>query len=323
MDRERAIERYQEETAERIRQYRNQMGQHLLEEAEQMEEMIKGAMIQLGERLKEQQKEYVSFLYISLLKVDFTKRNYQLLLHAMDHQWYLDENPLEVYFDAGSLFAPLDELWDYLKEESRKYIGAINQYDIWHIMFEELRHVDAAISRILRYRLRDWEKKGVFSNVTLAPYWLLKWGEYRDQSEFIIQTDRVAKEKEVWKKEIRMAVHKPETLVFSYWYQGSYEGDRLEKLDMKFVVFEEATLENMTFTACDMEGSRFPNSRLASCSFEGCNLWGADFSGCTLEQVSFQGAELTGALFPAQSVPFLNLDPEQLQVILLRREEQE
>jgi len=47
MDRERAIERYQEETAERIRQYRDQMGQHLLEEAEQMEEMIKGAMIQL------------------------------------------------------------------------------------------------------------------------------------------------------------------------------------------------------------------------------------------------------------------------------------
>lgn len=323
MDREQAIVRYREEAAAKIQTCRERMGQQLLEGAEQLEAMIKGAMDQLGEQMREHQKEYVSFLYLSLLKVDFMNRKYQFLLHAMNHQWYLDEEPLEVYFEAGNLFDPLDELWDYLTDEGGKYMGAINRYDIQHIMFEELKHVDAAVSQILRYRLREWEKKEIFANLTLAPYWLLKWGEYRDQTEFIIQTDRVPKDKDVWKKEIKMAVYKPETLVFSYWYQGTYEGNRLEKLDMKFVVFEEATLKQMTFTACDMEGSRFVNSSLVNCSFEGCNLWGADFTGCTFKQVTFEGAELTGALFPAQSVPFLNLNPEQLQVILLRREEQE
>lgn len=322
MDREQTIIKFQQEAEPRILKYREQMGQHLLEQAEQLEEKIKRAMDLLGENIKRQQKEYVSFLYISMLKVDFANRSYQFLLHAMDHRWYLDEEPLEVYFDAGNIMDPLDELWDYLADESLKYIGVINRYDIQNLMFDELQHVDAAISRILRYRLRDWEKKGIFSNVILAPYWLLKWGEYRDQTEFIIQTDRVPKAKDIWKKETKMAEHKPETLVFSYWYQGEYIGNRLKKLDMKFVVFEEAALKNITFIGCDMEGSRFINSNLTECSFEGCNLWGADFTSCTFEQVSFQGAELTGALFPAQCIPFLNLSPEQLQVILLRREEQ-
>lgn len=321
MERETAIMKFWEETAGEIQEYRIQMGQHLLERAEQLEGMVKQAVGELGKRMEQQQKEYVSFLYFSLLKSDLASHNYQFLLHAMNHQWYLDEESLEVYIPAGDLFEPLEAVWDYLTEESRPYIGAINQYDIQAMIFDELKIIDGAISQILRYRLRDWEKKGIFASVTLAPYWLLKWGEYRDQTEFIIQTDRVVKEKHIWREEIRKAVHKPETLVFSYWYQGEYRESRLDKLDMKFIVFEESELHNLQFTECNMEGSRFTDNRLSGCCFENCNLWGADFSGCTFEQVSFAGSELTGAVFPAESVPFLNLGPEQLQVVLLKREE--
>jgi len=321
MERETAIMKFREETAGKMQAYRIQMGQHLLERAEQLERIVKQTMDELGKRMVLQQKEYVSFLYFSLLKTDLANRNYQFLLHAMNHQWYLDEEPLEVYISAGDLFEPLDALWDELIEESRPYMGVINQYDIRSMIFDELKQIDSAISQILRYRLRDWEKKGIFTGVTLAPYWLLKWGEYRDQTEIIIQTDRVVKEKHIWREEIRGAVHKPETLVFSYWYQGEYEQSQLDKLDMKFIVFEESRLHNLQFTECNMEGSRFTNNHLSGCCFENCNLWAADFSGCTFDQVSFTGSELTGAVFPAESVPFLNLAPEQLQVVLLKREE--
>lgn len=321
MERETAIMKFREETAGKIQGYRFQMGQHLLERAEQLEAMVKQGMDELGKKMELQQKEYVSFLYFSLLKSDLSNRNYQFLLHAMNHQWYLDEESLEVYVSAGDLFEPLDGIWDYLTEESRPYMGVINLYDIRSMIFDELKFIDSGISQILRYRLRDWEKKGIFAGVTLAPYWLLKWGEYRDQTEFIIQTDRVVKEKHIWREEIRKAVHKPETLVFSFWYQGKYEESRLDKLDMKFIVFEESRLHNLLFTECNLEGSRFTNNQLSGCRFENCNLWGADFSGCTFEQVSFTGSELTGAVFPAEGVPFLNLEPEQLQVVLLKREE--
>jgi len=323
MERDEVILKYHEEITEILVQYREHMSNHLLEQADFLEEQIRVVMSTLGERMEQQQKEYVSFLYMSVPRVDLIHRKYQFLLHAMNHLWYLDVESIEVYFEAGSLFEPFDEVWDKLIEISRKYFGIVNRYDVQNIMLEELKYIDQTISQILRYRLRDWEKKGIFSGVTLAPYWLLKWGEYRGDSEFVIQTDRTAKEKNAWKKDVKKACHKPETMVFSYWYQDEYKGSRLEDINMKFIVFEEAKLSDMVFQHCDMEGSRFIRTHLSDCSFENCNLWGADFTGCTFEKVSFAGAVLAGAVFPAESIPFLNLEPEQLQVIFLKREEQE
>lgn len=321
MDREQAILKYREETRKQVEDYRVEMLEHLLERAQQLEDMVKHGMDQLGDNIQEMQKEYVSFFYMSMLKTDLVNRKYRFLLHAMNFQWYLDEELVEVYVDAGDLFEPLSKLWDHLIEESRRYMGVINQYDIQHMLFDELKVIDSTISRILRYRLRDWEKKEIFSNVPLSPYWFLKWGEYRDQTEFIIQTDRVVKEKHVWKEELKKAAHKPETMIFSYWYQGDCEESQIEKLEMMFMVFEECRLVDLKFWHCNLEGSRFTSSSLCRCSFEECNLCGADFTGCSFEQVSFLGSQLTGALFPADSIPFLTLDPEQLQTVLIKREE--
>lgn len=321
MEREQVIQMYLEDAAGPVEEYRRQMGQHLLERSEQLESMVRDALKCLGEKIREQGKEYVSFFYVSLLRTDLQNRNYRFLLHSMNLQWYLDGEPVEVYFGAGDLLEPLDKLWDILIKKSQKYMGVVNLYDIQHILFGELKSIDSAISRILRYRLRDWESKGIFSNISLSPYWLFKWGEYRDQSEFILQTDRTPKGKEMWQEEVRKAAHKPETMVFGYWYQGEYEGDRLEMLDMRFTVFEECSLKALSFDRCNLEGSRFTGSKITGCSFAGCNLWGADFMDCTFEGATFSGSELSGARFPSQSIPFLNLDPEQLQTILIKREE--
>lgn len=321
MERDDLIHKYHQEITDILEQYQLQMGHHLLEQADFLEKQVGMVMKVLGEKMKQQQKEYVSFLYISIPKVDLIHRKYQFLLHAMNHLWYLDEESIEVYFEAGDLFHPFDEVWDRLNEISREYFGYVNCYDIQNIMFQELKFIDHTISHILRYRLRDWEKKGFFTDVTLAPYWLLKWGDDRGESEFILQTDRTVKEKATWKKDVKKARYKPETLVFSYWYQEEHKGSRLKDINMKFIVFEETKLSDMVFYQCDMEGSRFNRTHLQNCSFENCNLWGADFTGATFEQVSFTGAELTGAVFPAESIPFLNLEPGQLQAIFLQRED--
>lgn len=321
MDREKAMSEYETEIAEILQEYRTHMTNHILEHSEQLESLVKAAMDELGEKMEIQQKEYVSFLYISMLKTDLIQRNYRFLLQAMNIRWYFDEEPLEIYFSAEKLFEPLEGLWDKLCEKCRDCQGKVNKYDIQHIIFDELSFIDALISRILRYRLRNWEEKDIFLKVTLSPYWFLKWGEYRDQTEFIIHTDRAEKDVNVWRKELKKALHKPETMVFSYWYQGEYEDCTMKELDMRFMVFEESKLKNMEFQRCNMEGARFSNCIIEDCSFEGCNLWGADFTKCALERVSFQNAELTDTIFPAVSVPFLNLTPEQLQTIQLVKEE--
>ena len=155
-----------------------------------------------------------------------------------------------------------------------------------------------------------------------SPYWVLRWGEYRDQTEILVQTDRVEKDPGVWKTELSKAAREPEKMVFSYWYKGTYADRTIRDMDMRFITFEESTVQNIVFQNCNLEGSRFPGTRLTGCSFEGCNLWGADFRECTFEQTSFAGAELTAAVFPAESVPFLEISAEQLQVIRLDREEE-
>ena len=73
-------------------------------------------------------------------------------------------------------------------------------------------------------------------------------------------------------------------MVFSYWYKGTYADRTIRDMDMRFITFEESTVQNIVFQNCNLEGSRFPGTRLTGCSFEGCNLWGADFRECTFEQ---------------------------------------
>lgn len=321
MDREIAMSKYKEDIAVILPGFRTHMANHIQERSQQLESTIKAAVDELGDRMVKQQKEYVSFLYISMLKTNLIQKNYQFLLQAANFRWYLDDELIEVYFSAEDLLEPLEKLWNELSEKSHIYRGAINQYDIQHIIFEELSFIDAVISQVLRYQLRNWEEKEIFSKITLSPYWFLKWGEYQDQTEFIIHTDRTEKDESIWRRELKKAIHKPETMVFSYWYRGEYEDRSIKALDMRFIVFEDSKLKGIEFQQCNMEGSKFRNCNIAGCSFEGCNLYGADFTNCTFKHVSFPHAELEEAIFPAHSVPFLDLTPEQLQTIRLAKEE--
>lgn len=319
MDRETALHSYQEKASRKVEKFKAHMGEYILDHGEYMESVVKDAAELLGEQMKKQQKEYVCFMYFSMLRTDLINRNYRLYFHGLDMRWYMDEEPLEVYVEAEELFLPLEELWKDLESENQGYGGMVNRYDIQNIILDQLGFIDSTICQILRYRLRDWEEKGIFDSIVRTPYWILKWGEYRDQSEILIQTDRVEKEITVWKDETARAAHDPEALVFSYWYKGSYEEKTLRSVDMRFITFEECSLINIEFKDCNMEGCRILGTKLTGCSFQGCNLWGADFRRCSFEGCDFKGAELTAAIFPEQSVPYLNISAEQLQVIRIDR----
>lgn len=323
MDRKTALQQYQESVSEEISKFREYMAEYLLEHAEALEALVKEAMELLGKQMKKQGKEYVCFMFFSILKTDILQKQYRVMLHGLDMRWYLDEEPAEVYVDAEELLAPLDRLRKTLEKKNEGYGGTVNDYDVRNVLLGELSYLDSIISYILRYRLRSWEKNGILANVTLPPYWYVKWGEYRDVSEFLIQTDRTEKDMLVWKGELAKAAHKPEQMIFSYWYKGNYEGSILQGLDLRFITFEECHLTDIAFRDCNMEGCRFPQSSLTGCSFNGCNLWGADFRGCSFDHTSMSEAELAEAVFPPESIPFLDIGADQLQKLRLDREEEE
>lgn len=222
MDRETALQNYREAVSRKIAAFRSHMGDSVLEHAEDWEAVVEKAMKLLGEQMEKQGKEYVCFLYFSLLKSDTINRNYRVQLHGLDMSWYMDKEPVEVYVDVKELLTPLDELWNELVCANQGYGVSVNEYDIQNLLFDELTIMDNMICQVLRYRLRDWEKKGIFEPVTRSPYWVLRWGEYRDQTEILVQTDRVEKDPGVWKTELSKAAREPEKMVFSYWYKGTY-----------------------------------------------------------------------------------------------------
>ncbi len=319
MDRAGALQEYRDAVQERRAEFRKDMAAYLAGQGDELEDVVRTAMKLVGEQMAETGKEYVCTLCISLLKTDLISGRYRFMCHGLDMRWYLDDEPVEVYVEDRELLAPLRQLWGVLEQERQGYGGAVNVYDARNLLFEELPYIDATICSILRWRLRDWEEKGIFDSVPRSPYWMLKWGEYRDRTEILVQTDRVEKDATAWKTEVANAAHEPEALIFSYWYRGTCGGKDCKGLDMRFSTFEEALLDGVAFLECNLEGSRFRKSTLSRCCFDGSNLRGADFRGCSFEGTSFAGANLEAAVFPAESVPFLGIGAEQLQVILLDR----
>ncbi len=319
MNRKEAWERYQEEIKGTLQTYREEMGRHLSGQTEELEQIVADAVDRLREPVLKQRKAPLCYVHFSFLRVDLIRRDYRLLAQGMDERWYLDTEPAETAAKTGQILVPLDQLWDSLTEQSRKYAGYVNAYDICHLIFEEKERIDRSIACLLRWRLRDWKERGLFAGIPFSREWILKWGEYWGDSEMLLHVDWRSKGIDAWKEAVRTAGHKADILVFGFWHKEELERTELKELDLRFSVFDKCSLKGISFDCCNLEGSRFPGSRFEGCSFHGCCLTGADFSGCAFENTSFKGAELTGAIFPAESIPFLHLDPRQLQKVTLKQ----
>ena len=177
MIRKEAWERYQEEINGTIQAYREEMGKHLSGRAKELEGIVADAVDRLREPILKQRKTPLCYVHFSFLRVDLIRRDYRLLAQGMDERWYLDTEPAEAAAKTGELFAPFDRLWDSLTEQSRKYAGYVNAYDIRSLIFEEKERIDRSIACLLRWGLRDWKERGLFAGIPFSWEWILKWGE--------------------------------------------------------------------------------------------------------------------------------------------------
>ena len=218
MIRKEAWERYQEEINGTIQAYREEMGKHLSGRAKELEGIVADAVDRLREPILKQRKTPLCYVHFSFLRVDLIRRDYRLLAQGMDERWYLDTEPAEAAAKTGELFAPFDRLWDSLTEQSRKYAGYVNAYDIRSLIFEEKERIDRSIACLLRWGLRDWKERGLFAGIPFSRDWILKWGEYWGDSEMLLHVDWRSKGMDAWKEAVRTAGHKKDALVCGCWY---------------------------------------------------------------------------------------------------------
>lgn len=321
MIRAEALEIFRTEEAAYIENARTSFAEHLMNNLGMLKETVMTGIEALKQVVQEKNKKDLVFFYFSLIKTDVMSRNYRVSLLAQDAGWYLDQNSIEVTFSLDLLFEPLNELWDYLATKSKEYVGKVNSYDVKHIILEELDIYNESIAHVLRFLVRDLEQEPCFLEVPKAEIWEIHWGEFRHETQLLLRVDRTPKTQKDWKREWHKVDQKPDRLVFSYWHQGVFSHADCTGFDLKYISFEQCNLSDFNFDQADLLSAKFPRTTLKQCSFKGSCLQDVDFTETIFEQVDFTDANLTNAVFLAESVPELNLTPEQLDVILVPREE--
>lgn len=321
MKREELLQRFQEEVRQDIEDYRILFMKQLMKEVPRLNDLIMEQLEKVKEEILKIKKENIMFLHFSVLKTDVLQRNYNVLVQVQNEQWHLDKHPVEMSFQIDFLFENLSALWDLLLQKSKVYVDKINQYDIREIIFGELDIYCSNIAHILRYALKDLENSAVFKEVPLQQFWAVRWGQYRDQSEIILQVDREKKNQKKWNKALIQTKKQEDRMVFSGWYQAALKGSVCEGKSMQFITFEECDLENMVFQNCDLSAAVFRRCRLKGCRFIQCTMFDSDFQDTQLEETDFEQSDLTNAVFEPDNIMQITLDQQQFQSVRLREKE--
>lgn len=318
--REEALERFHAEEKMQIEEARTAFADHLMKHLELLKKTVLQGIQNLSQEVEKQKKTDLVFFYFSLLKINVLSRKYTISLLAQDSGWYLDQNSIEVTFSLDFLFEPLEQLWDYLDQKSKEYVGTVNRYDVQHIIFTELDSYNKTIANVLRFMVQGLEQESCFKEIPKAETWEVRWGEYRDETQLLLQVDRAPKGLKEWKKQWRKVNQEADRLVFSYWYQGRFSHSDCSEFDLKYITFEQCHLSRFNFDRADLMSAKFKDTTLNGCSFQGSNLQDANFTGSNFQAVDFTGADLTNAVFSGKSLFDLKLTPEQLDVILVKEE---
>lgn len=313
MDREAALRQFHEEQYPALGKCRETCIRQFHQNAGELLENIKKAFALVPDKV-------YSYFCFSLLRCDLAKRTYTVLFQALDEQWFSDPEPFEWSFQADSVFAGFNEVWDRLLEKQKWYMGKLNSCDVDSMVREEIMGCCLDMGNLLRFYFRDVEELPEFARIRKQKTWQIFWGEYRGDAILTAQAEREPKTEDQWLQAVREAGDGTE-LRESFWYQARLSQGNCEKKDLSFAVFEECSLHGLVFREAVLTGVWFRNCLIDSCDFEGADCRLAYFEHCTWKEPELKGADLEHAVFTEDGIPAQWLDGKQTAEILVREEE--
>lgn len=319
MTRQEALKRFQEQEKEYLEEKKLEFYRGIMENSEELAKVIREAFGELKEEVLRLDKEKIMFFHVSLLRMDLLNGTYRFLLNAMDARWYLDTEPAKTTFSLEFLFSITEEMKGRLMLDAGKYMGKVNRYDIENILQDNAIEWNRILAAELRFLFRDIEENQDFIEIPKLDTWGIYWGEYRDSSDLIAFVDREKKTQKDWERALRQSKEQEDVLISKYWYEMEVaDSDSSERLFL-FNQFENCTLMQISFDYANLSGTRFKNCTLKGCSFQNAVIRQADFVDCRWEDNNFSGADLSNSIFLEKDIPFLHIEPEQLQTILIDR----
>lgn len=317
MTREEAWEKFRAAHQKEGEELRQTFWDSLEERLPELVKRIYTAFGEIAEQAGEQGKDDCMCFLFSLQRCDLVEGKAVVRLDVTDVEWYLDETALTACFDITFLFREYFAWQEKLLLDMREYMGKVNKYDVGGLVQDEIMVCNQLITHILRFAFRGLEKQEDFGRIGKLPFWIMRWGEYKDYSEIVMQVKRDTKGKEEWLDRLQQYEENPDILMADYWYRETLtEGDCREK-NMYFIVFEECSLKGIDFSKAGLSGARFLRCCIEDCSFVQADLHQADFEDCRFSGNDFREADLRQATFSGESfVPEL-FDEKQLEELLI------
>lgn len=319
MTRQEARERFFEEEKEYLEEKKLEFYKKIQEQSEELAKVIRGAVRELKEDILRLDKEEIMFFHFSLLRMDLLSGKYRFLVQAMDARWYMDTEPAETGFSLEFLFFIAEDMKEKLTLDAGKYMGKVNQYDITKILQDNAMEWNQILAGELRFLFRDIEENTDFIEIPKLKTWGIYWGEYRDSSDLIAFVDREKKSQKDWERVLRLSREQEEVLISKYWYEMEILDSECSNKMLLFNQFENCTLTQISFDNTNLSGTRFKDCVIKGCSFQNSVIRQADFVNCRWENNDFTGADLSNSIFLEKDIPFLHMEPEQLQTILIDR----
>ena len=323
MTRAEAIEEFKERHGKKKEELANEFISGIETGVNELMEQILGAFGEIADQAEETDKSMCVFFLFSLLRYDLMQDTAKIRLDVMDASWFLDKEPLYAEFDLTFLFAPYFKWRADMLTDMREYMGKVNKYDVEHMVQQEIMAAVRRMTQILRFLFRSIESQENFARIPKGMFWEIRFGEYRDYNELIMQMNREPRSKESWLDKLRNDGGNEEDsgkLQFSWWYEMELTFGNCQGKDLDFIVFERCTLKDIDFGDAQMSGARFLNCKLERCSFKQANLTQAEFENCEFTDCDFTEAGLQQAVFSMEGLQAEWFDDKQKEEMLIVEE---
>lgn len=317
MRRKEALEKFEGEHKKEKEKIRLMFCHVLQEQMEQLMKSICSSFDDIEHHILKNKKVDIAYFIFSLMRCDLMNDKAIIRLDVMGEEWFLDDEMISTEIDISFLFQSLFDWKHEMLTDMRTYMGMINKYDVENLVQDEAMAWNGIIAFMMRFAFRDIEAYDAFSNIPKLPFWIIRWGEYKDKSEIVFYVDRRMRKKEEWIESLKEYKENQEALIFTYWYQGNFTEGNCRKKNMQFITFEKCILQGISFKSANMTGARFLNCSICNCDFSKTRLDQALFVDSIIEECCFTNASMQQVLFSQTRYEEDAFDEKQREEILV------
>ncbi len=274
---------------EEIKILENEINSYMIKNYNDIEKGIIENLKEMFLKIKEPQdcdnKKYISFITYSILRTEILNNQSLCSVSAYGSEWYLDNKPVEIYYDAGWLFEHIHTFQKKLLSIRKRFVGQVSSLEVLKIKFVIVDIYKTYLTLALRNAFENIEEMDEFKAIRKDDRFSIQVGEYMDFTESVFLLDENSKVDDTTKYRLESEQELKST---HEYFKG---------LDIAYGNYKEKNMSYTRFIECDLTESEFSNSLLIGTKFYESDMHNVDFENCILWYANFEKSNLRRANF--------------------------